>query len=239
MASTVVMFHIQPGMTPAVLDFMEEAVGPRLAEHDASRKHLGISVEKAWIEPTNEGDVLVFYFEADDLETALGKMGESELIYDLWFRDKMFALTGADLCDLRVLTPAELVFEAQAKEGPSSSLATVFPILPGKKEEWLALLAELKGPRADEYNGYLWRFGITSEKLYVQGTPRAEMVILYAEGDDPAGAVARFARSHHPFDVWLREEMLYLNGIDFIRRQTAPAPHLVLDWHMPVKSKAA
>lgn len=241
LSSTAIMFHILPGMTPKVLEFTREALGPRLGEHDESRKRLGIAVENAWIENTNEGDLLIFYFEGKNLEESFKKMGESELIYDLWFRDKMFALTGADLCDFRMFAPSELVFESPVLEpkGPLGSVATVYPVLPGKKDEWIALLEELQGPRDEEDRGYLWRYGLTIEKLFVQTTPKGEMVILYAEGDDPADAISRFARSHHPFDVWLREEMLYLNGIDFIRRQTAPPPHLVLDWKTGVRAKAA
>jgi hypothetical protein len=65
------------------------------------------------------------------------------------------------------------------------------------------------------------------------------MIILHAEGDEPASAISRFARSSHPFDAWMREELLYLCGIDFIRRQTAPAPHLVFDWRELAEAKAA
>lgn len=241
LSSTAIMFHILPGKTPKVIEFAREALGPRLGEHEESRRRLGMTTEKAWIENTNAGDILIFYLEAGDLERAFKMMGESEHAYDLWFRNEMSALTGVDLGDSGALTPSELVFESPALEpkAPGGSVATVYPVLPGKKDEWLRLLRELKGPRDEEYRGYLWRYGLTVEKLFLQAMPKGEMVIMYAEGDAPAEAIARFARSHHPFDVWLREEMLYLNGIDFIRRQTAPPPHLILDWKTVPRAKAA
>lgn len=240
LSSTAIMFHILPGMTPKALDFTREALGPRLGEHDESRKQLAISVEKAWIENTNEGDVLIFYFEGGDLEGSLRKMGQSGHVFDLWFRNSMLSITGANLGDV-VLSPSELAFESPVIEskGPSKSVATIYPLLPGKRDEWISLLEKLKGPRDEEYRGYLWRYGLSIEKLFLQATPKGEAVILYAEGEDPADAISRFARSHHPFDAWLREEMLYLNGIDFIRRQTAPPPHLVFDWQAGARAKAA
>jgi hypothetical protein len=241
MSSTAIVFHIVPGMTPKVIDFVREALGPRLAEHEESRRRLGITLEKAWIETSNEGDILVFYFEGDDMDTAMSMLGESDHAYDLWFREKMFALTGADLCDFRLVSPSSLVFEAPGRlsEGTVASVATAFPVLPGRDEDLIKLLDELSGPRRQEYIEYMGRYGLIGERFYLERRPDGEKVVLYAEGDDPAGAISVFARSSHPFDVWLREEMLYINGIDFIRRQTAPPPHLVLDWQVGVRAKAA
>ncbi|MBE0428759.1 MAG: hypothetical protein IBX61_02680 [Thermoleophilia bacterium] len=241
MESTALMFYIEPGMTPECLKFAEEAMGPRRAEHDESRRRLGITAEKVWIENTNEGDVMIFYLESNDIAKSLAMIGESDHVYDLWFREKIFELTGIDLCDYRTVSGTELAYESPRLEprGPSSSVAAVFPLLPGMKEEWLAMLEVRSGPRREEYLDYLSRHGFSLEKLYVQPTRKGERVILYVEGDDPAGAIARFARSNHPFDVWIREEMLRFNGIDFIRRETAPPPHSIMDWHSEAKPMAA
>lgn len=241
MSSTAIVFNILPGMTPQMIEFSKEAIEPRLSEHDLSRKDLGITVEKAFIESTNQGDVVIFYFEGEDLERSFKKMGESKNEFDIWFREKMYALTGTDLRDSSVFEPAKLVFASPVyePETPVNFTATIFPVLSGMEEKWMLLLSELSGPRDEEYRGYLWRYGITLEKIFLQTTHLGEMAILYMEGDDPPGAISRFARSHHPFDVWYREEMLYLNGVDFIRRQTAPHPYLILDWNSGTKVKAA
>ena len=232
MSSTAITFRILPGMTPAALGFIKEAVGPRGAEHDESRRRLGITREKAWIENTNEGDVLVFFFEGGDLKAAMSMLGESDNMYDLWFREKMFTLTGADLCDLRQVKPSELIFEAQVDTpgGGAASTAVVLHILPGETGEMSQLVEQLAGPRAEEYRDMLQRHGLERSRMYLQRRPSGETVVLYAEGRDPGASIAGFARSSQPFDAWLREMMLKVNGTDFIRRQTAPPPHLLLDW---------
>ena len=242
MAATAKMFPILPGMTPAVLEFAEEVLGPRRAEHDESHRVLGLTAEKMWVEPTNEGDVLIIYLEGDDLDKSMRMLGESSHNYDLWFKEKFYTLTGADLCDIRVAGPAKLEFESPLVEGrvPGAATATAFHVSEGRLDDFQRFLKdELGGAHADAYRDYLTRFGITRERFYLDLTPKGERVVLYIEGDDPAGAVTRFARSSHPFDAWLREEMLYLNGIDYIRRQTAPPPHLILDWKAPAREKAA
>lgn len=237
--STAVSYHIAPGMTPKVFDFVREIAGPRLAEHEASRGRLGITTERVWIEPTNEGDMLIFYFEGPDIERSLMAIGESVDLHDIWFREKVFALTGADLCDYRQIKAAELVFESSELGMPAGFTASVFHVQPGKLDQWRTWVREMTEDRREEYTDHLSRYGLTRECFYLRHRQDQDTVILYAEGEDPAESLRRFARSNHPFDVWMRQELLLLSGIDFIRRQTAPPPHLVLEWVMEKKAIAA
>jgi hypothetical protein len=212
-----------------------------LLDHEASRYRLGINVELAWVETTSAGDVLILYFEGENLEKAFYLLAESNDPYDLWYKERFLAITGTDLKRPEAFELGELVFESPmlVKAGTMVPVATVFPVQPGMKTEWRAWLDELLVSHADEFRAYLWRYGFTLERFFLQLTPTGPMAVLYAEGTDPARSIARFARSHHPFDAWMREEMLYLNGIDFIRRATAPAPDLVLDWRAEPKKVAA
>ncbi len=238
--STAAVFHIAPGMTPKVLEFAGEIQEQRFSEHEESRRRLGISHERAWIETSNEGDLLIFYFEGDDLDRSMMIIGESDNLHDIWFREKIFALTGADLCDYRQIKPAELLYASQETgTNEAASAATAFPVLPGKVDELRFWLHDATVTRADDYRDYQQRYGLGGERFFLRHTGQGDMIIMYAEGEDPAAAIARFARSSHPFDVWMREELLNLCGIDFIRRQTAPPPRLVLDWKLPAGAKAA
>ncbi len=241
MASTAMTFRIQPGMTPSAIDFAEEVLGPRRAEHDASRAKLGITRERVWVENTNAGDMLVFYFEGDDLDVAMSMLGESNSMHDLWFREKMFAVTGSDWCDFRQVKPSELVFESPPRppEEEAGAVTLVLPVLPGETREMRELLAALAGPRAEDYGGFLSRYDLWQVRMFLQHRDGGDTVIMYVEGREPGAAIASFARSSQPFDAWLREELLKINGTDYIRRQTAPAPHLILDWRAPVAGEKA
>ncbi len=240
MKTTAAVFHIAPGMTPEVIEFAKEIQGKRLGEHEASRRGLGITHERAWIEVTNAGDLLIFYFEGGDLDRSMMIIGESDNLHDIWFREKIFALTGYDLCDYRQIKPAELLYESpEAGTKPADSVATVFPVLTGKLDDFRQWLHTATVTRVAEYREYQQRFGLTGERFFLKHSPEGDMIIMYAEGNEPASSIARFARSSHPYDVWMREELLNLSGIDFIRRQTAPPPYLALEWKMPAGVKAA
>jgi len=241
MAATATVFHILPGKTPECLEFNRIVTGDRHADHEASRYRLGITLERAWVETTNAGDVLILYYEAENLERAFQLLTESNDPYDLWYKERFLAITGVDLNHFEAFEPGELVFESPHLDstGPVVPLATVLPVRPGLKTEWRQWLEDLNVSHAKEFRAHLERYGFTVERFFLQLTPRGPMAILYAEGADPAGSIASFARSNHPFDAWMREEMLYLNGIDFIRRATAPPPDLVLDWKAKPKRVAA
>jgi hypothetical protein len=71
--------------------------GDRRAEHEASRRHLGITRESVWIQPTTEGDVAVVLLEAEDLGAALAGVGSSGLPFDTWFREHCLRVHGIDL----------------------------------------------------------------------------------------------------------------------------------------------
>ena len=71
--------------------------GDRRAEHESSRRHLDITRESVWIQPTSEGDVAVVLLEAEDLGAALAGVGTSDLPFDKWFRAHCLQVHGIDL----------------------------------------------------------------------------------------------------------------------------------------------
>jgi hypothetical protein len=78
-------------------------------------------------------------------------------------------------------------------------------IQPGKRDDARAIFEEIRTSRREEYEASRKRLGIREEKVWFQSLPAAEMAVIYWEGDDPRGALARFASSDDPFDRWLKE----------------------------------
>ncbi len=79
------------------------------------------------------------------------------------------------------------------------------PIQPGKRDDARAIFEEIRTSRRDEYEASRKRLGIREERVWFQSLPDAEMAVVYWEGDDPRGALERFASSDDPFDEWLKE----------------------------------
>lgn len=73
--------------------------GDRQADHERSRKNLGITREAMFIQSTPAGDLAVVYFEADDVEAAFVGMATSDDSFDRWFRDHVRAVHGINVED--------------------------------------------------------------------------------------------------------------------------------------------
>lgn len=86
--------------------------GERRADYEASRKRLGITREAVFIQPTPDGDVAVVYWEADDVETALKGMADSDQPFDRWFRDHVREVHGMNVED--GFPPPEQVMDFRA-----------------------------------------------------------------------------------------------------------------------------
>jgi hypothetical protein len=69
---------ILPGKLEAWKKFGEEINGPRRAEHDASRRRLGVTREVASLMQTPQGDFVCVFHEADDLAVVFRGFAESQ-----------------------------------------------------------------------------------------------------------------------------------------------------------------
>jgi hypothetical protein len=78
-------------------------------------------------------------------------------------------------------------------------------IQPGKRDDARAIFEEIRTSRREEYEASRKRLGIREERVWFQSLPDAEMAVVYWEGNDPRGALERFASSEDPFDEWLKE----------------------------------
>ncbi len=65
-----------------------------------------------------------------------------------------------------------------------ASLASAFPILPGKTELWKHFSQEMVGPRRSEHEASRKRLGVTREVAYLQQTPQGDMAVVYLEAQD-------------------------------------------------------
>jgi hypothetical protein len=107
-------------------------------------------------------------------------------------------------------------------------LATAFPILPGKTDEWRAFVAELTGPRSREFAESRRRAGVR-ERTFLQSTPMGDLVIVTLEGDDPVGGFQRMIAQDDEFTRWFLGEAGRVHGIDFTQPLPGPLPELVGD----------
>jgi hypothetical protein len=69
--------------------YVKEMTGPRSKEYKDSRKRVGLTVERVWLQHTPTGDFAVVYWEAKDIAKVFEELMKSEAPFDKWFRDKV------------------------------------------------------------------------------------------------------------------------------------------------------
>lgn len=88
---------ILPGKAEAWRRFMQELLGSRRREYEASRRRLGVRSERAWISETRRGASGIAFIQADYPERAFTTLITSNHPFDRWFREQLLALHGIDL----------------------------------------------------------------------------------------------------------------------------------------------
>ena len=73
--------------------------GDRKAAYEESRRRAGITRESVWLQSTPMGDLVVVYFEADDVDKAMATLATSDDPFDRWFRDLVRDVHGISLED--------------------------------------------------------------------------------------------------------------------------------------------
>ena len=111
-----------------------------------------------------------------------------------------------------------------------ASLASAFPILPGKTQQWKQFSQEMAGPRRSEYEASRKRLGVTREVAYLQQTPQGDLAVVYIEARDISRVFEGFGRSQEPFDIWFRQQAKEIHGLDLSQPLPGPLPEAIVDW---------
>ena len=93
-------------------------------------------------------------------------------------------------------------------------ICVVFPLLPGKTEEARAFQRELDTARKAEYDRSERAIGITKEHWFIASVPSGDQLVVYMESADFTRALGMFSQSQEPFDVWFKQRLAEVSGVD-------------------------
>jgi hypothetical protein len=215
MTRTALVFPVLPGKDAR--DIATE-MKSRPREYEQSRRRLGITMERAYLQHTPMGDFVTAYIEAEgDVLEKFGKMASSDLDIDRYFVKAAKEIHGADLSQPLPGPKPETVaawIDSTAK-GRGRGMALCAPLAPGATERARAFVADAY--HRDEFTASRRRLNVTEELLTLHSTPQGDIVGIYIEGDDPQKGNAGFAASQDPFDLWFKEELtkIFPPAIDF------------------------
>ena len=114
-------------------------------------------------------------------------------------------------------------------------LVRAFPLLPGKREEFEAFVAEVRY-RRDEMSSFYKTYGIIRESWHLQKTPAGDMVICCTDLEDLPVAAPQYAQSQAPFETWFKGKVLELCGVDPNKQPEGPPAKPLFDWPTPSAS---
>ena len=118
---------------------------------------------------------------------------------------------------------------ASPTELATQSVCFAAPLLPGTtSQDREEMLSCWTGERSDTHTASRRRHRITREAVWIQPTPGGDFAVVLLEADDLSSALLGIATSQEPFDVWFREHLKSVHGMDLAQGMTLP--ETVLDY---------
>lgn len=90
----------------------------------------------------------------------------------------------------------------------------VLPILPEKTADARAFQEELDGPRKSEYAASERNIGIDKEVWFIASAPTGDQLVAYMESPDFNKSLGMFVQSREDFDMWFKERLANVTGVD-------------------------
>jgi hypothetical protein len=88
------------------------------------------------------------------------------------------------------------------------------PVLPSQGEAARAFMGELEGTYRSAYADSEQRIGIEKELWFISDLGQQELLVAYVESGDFARALELFSASRDSFDLWFKEQLAGVTGLD-------------------------
>ena len=118
-----------------------------------------------------------------------------------------------------------------------SGIVLTFPIKSGKVEAWRRFCQEMSGSRLQMHETSRRQLGITRERLALVETAFGSAAVMTIEAADIGRVLGQIISSALPFDIWYREQVQELHGVNlagyeqFLRPpQLAADPKVHFEW---------
>jgi hypothetical protein len=215
MTRAALVFPVSPGKDATEI---AREMKSRPREYEESRRRLGVTMERAYLQHTPMGDFVTAYLESDgDILEKYGSLASSDLDIDKYFVRAVKEIHGVDLSQPLPGPKPETIsaWFDPAVTSRGRGMALCAPLAPGatdRAKEWAR-----ETYRRDEFAASRRRLHVNGELLTLQSTPQGDIVGIYIEGEDPWKGNAGFAASQEPFDLWFKEQLttIFPPAIDF------------------------
>lgn len=88
---------LYPGETQEYRQFIHELQVTRREEYVEARRNMGINKVMLWVQHTRRGDLLITYYDCEDIKRMVDGLANSQRPFDVWFREQVEKYHGVSL----------------------------------------------------------------------------------------------------------------------------------------------
>jgi hypothetical protein len=103
----------------------------------------------------------------------------------------------------------------------------VVPVLPGKADVMRDFYREVDGPRKADYERSEQQLGIGKEVAWLAHGDEGDLAVIYIESENFEQAFGQFVQSQDEFDLWFKERVLEISGLDLNNPPEMELPELL------------
>lgn len=207
-------------------------IAAKSTEHAASRKRLGLEMERAYYQKMPAGNtILVVHIEGAGADSFFQNMAQSDSPYDRWFKEHIADIHGMDLQGALPKLPrmAYLLDTEVPKNEKATAFCTLLPA--DEVDAWWDFNRQVQA-RKPELKTSRERAGITRECVFLaETTAMGPCVLTYLEGVNSM-AESSLMKSDMPFDRWCVDNLNQLHGMDFRKDVNLLKTDCALDWSL-------
>ena len=87
----------------------------------------------------------------------------------------------------------------------------------------------MNGPRRQELTDFNRRYGLTRHASWLADTPTDPAVVALHQGPGGDEVMPKLGPSQHEFDLWFKDKLKEVHGVDVTQPPPGPLPELYLD----------
>ena len=103
------------------------------------------------------------------------------------------------------------------------------PIVEGKLDTWKQWIGELNGSRKEGLADFNRRYGLTRHAAWLAETQTGPMVVALHQGPGGDALMPKLGPSQDEFDVWFKDKIKEVHGLDVSQPPPGPPPEPYLD----------
>ena len=211
---------------------LADEIHDRHEEYLESRRRAKFTMERLYQFDTPMGSLVVIYSEGVSAIHTQEAFKSSTLPFDAWSLGRIGDITGIDFATAPLMPEPQSLFTYRDEDDGGvrhRGLGFCVPVADDKVDAVLNFADQIKGERAQDMQESRRVKHIYREQTYLNHTPMGANLCVYIEADDPSVANKQFAESASTFDVWFKDEVGAILGMDF--SEPLPPIATLLDWY--------